>query len=84
MSKSAVKPTIGRVVIYVWPEEEIKKNNFTPVSPAVIVNTFEHTSYENSEVNLKVLSDGVNNVWATSVPYSETKEPSTWHWPPRD
>jgi len=23
-------------------------------------------------------------VWRTSIPYSETHEPGTWHWPPRD
>lgn len=85
-SKSPVPPSIGRVVIYVWPEDVNKQldNNGADVSPAIIVRTWEDTAYENDEVNLKVLADGEKNIWATSVPYSETKEPGTWHWPSRN
>lgn len=82
MAKSPQKPSVGRTVIYVWPEDKKQLyNNNADVSPAVIVRTWEDTSYENDEVNLKVLADGENDVWATSIPYSETKEPRTWHWP---
>jgi hypothetical protein len=83
MGKSAVKPTVGRIVIYVWPEEMTVLNNHAAASPAVIVRTWEDTSYEDDEVNLKVLADGERDLWQTSVPYSETKEPFTWHWPDR-
>ena len=83
MAKSTVKPSAGRVVIYVWPEDARKENNNGETSPAVIVRTWEDTSYENDECNLKVLADGEKDVWATSVPYSETNELRTWHWPPR-
>lgn len=83
MAKSMVKPSQGRVVIYVWPEHKKEGNNHGDTSPAVIVRTWEDTSYQNDECNLKVLSDGENNLWVTSVPYSETNEPNTWHWPPR-
>jgi len=80
--ESAVKPTIGRTVIFVWPvDKRVLHNNNAEESPAVIVRTWENSSYENSEVNLKVLADGPNDEWVTSVPYSETNEPGTWHWP---
>lgn len=81
--KSEVKPTAGRIVVYVWPEEEKQNNNGAETSPAIIVRTWEETSYENDECNLKVFADGASDVWATSVPYSEGKEPRTWHWPAR-
>ena len=81
--KSQIKPSIGRVVIVVLPEVMVPFNNHSPLAPAVIVNTLEDTSYEDSEVNLKVLNDAVENTWMTSVPYSEGMEHGTWHWPPR-
>jgi len=84
MAKSTIKPSVGRIVIYVWPaERREKKNNGAETSPAIIVRTWEETSYENDECNLKVLSDGENDEWQTSVPYSESNIPDTWHWPPR-
>lgn len=82
--KSEIKPIIGRIVIYVMPNEvEIQRNNGSFEAPAVIVNTLENTSYQDSEVNLKVLTDSIEDCWATSVPYSTTAAPGTWHWPPR-
>ena len=83
--KPAMKPTSGRVVIYVWPEDETKNNNNGKTSPAVVVNAWEdnETYQDEGKVNLKVLADGPDNPWATSVPYSETGEPRTWHWPAR-
>lgn len=57
-------------------------NASTTPLPAIIVNTWEHTSYENDEVNLKVFTDGSNDIWPTSIPHDqETKAPGTWHWP---
>ena len=82
MGKSAVKPTIGRVVIFVPKEGE--SHNGAVLLPATIVRTWENTSYENDEVNLKIHTDGPTDEWKTSVPYSETKEPDTWHWPIRE
>lgn len=85
--KSNVKPSIGRVVIYVWgddPQDKVDHNNHADVSPAIVVRTWGNTAYENDEVNLRILADGQSVQWKTSVPYSETKEPNTWHWPERN
>jgi hypothetical protein len=82
MSKSSKPYSIGRIVMYV-PEgsHTPEAHNSAKVLPAIIVRTWEETSYENDEVNLKVFTDGPTDTWRTSVPYSETKEPGTWHWP---
>jgi hypothetical protein len=61
--------------------EEDKNTNHTGPWPAVIAQTWEATSYQHDEVNLKVLADGPTDFWRTSVPYSEDKQPGTWHWP---
>lgn len=81
--KSKVTPSVGRIVIFVWRgDKKVLHNNGADVSPAVIVRTWEDVpTYENSEVNLKVLADGPNDQWETSVPYSEDKKAGTWHWP---
>lgn len=81
--KSPKPYSIGRVVIYTPTEEDnnIAGGNKALALPAIIVATWEHTSYENDEVNLKVLSDGFNDLWKTSVPYDETGTPGTWKWP---
>lgn len=81
--KSQIKPSVGRIVIYVVPETEVALNNGALEAPAIIVRTWEDTGYQNDEVNLKVFKDYLENTWATSVPYSEINEPGTWHWPPR-
>lgn len=60
--------------------EDFGGNSTSPL-PAIIVRTWEETSYQNDEVNLKVFTDAGHNAWRTSVPYSEGKEPNTWHWP---
>jgi hypothetical protein len=81
--KSPKPYSIGRVVIYTPTEEDnnIAGGNRATALPATIVATWEHTSYENDEVNLKVLSDGFNDLWKTSVPYDEAGTPGTWKWP---
>ncbi|WP_315822991.1 hypothetical protein [Paraflavitalea speifideaquila] len=80
--KSPKPYSLGGTVLYV-PEatDGLCSNNGAKVLPAVIVRTWENTSYESDEVNLKVFTDGEINAWRTSVPYSEGKEPNTWHWP---
>jgi len=81
MNKSPIIPSIGRVVIYVPVENSVETSNYAKEVPAIVVRTWENTSYENTEVNLRVLTDGPEVTWQTSVPYSETNEPGTWHWP---
>ncbi len=87
MGVSLIKPSVGRIVRYVPRNDQAllpESNNGATVLPAIVVKTWENTSYENDEINLKVFTDGDTDAWVTSVPYSETKEPRTWHWPPRD
>jgi hypothetical protein len=77
--------TPGRIVHYVLPDGRSKGEH----RPAVIVRTW--TGHSPDMVNLQVFTDGLNDfevdkpgssgiLWATSVHYSETKEPNTWHW----
>lgn len=84
MSKTEQKPSVGRIVMFVPNEDDQEtRHNQAEILPAVVVRTWEDTSYENDEVNLKVLTDGPADTWRTSVPYNSEKKPGTWHWPER-
>ncbi len=80
----------GRIVHYVLPNGYSAGDH----RPAIIVRVFD-SMRESGTVNLLVFTDCNNDVdpkdpqttsygsgvaWATSVHYSETKEPRTWHW----
>lgn len=72
----------GRIVHYVLPDGTEKHR------AAIIVNAWTNGGGENGCVNLTVFTDWTNDSkdgsavsWATSVHYSKTKEPGTWHWP---
>lgn len=71
-----MKPTIGRVVIYIVAPPNNLRNNGATEAPAEVVRVFD-----DGKVNLKVSLDGPDTVWVTSV--VEGTEPGTWHWPPR-
>lgn len=71
----------GRIVMYVPAEGETFSGNNTSPLAATIVQTWEETSYQNDEVNLKVHTDAPADAWVTSVPYSDAKAPRSWHWP---
>lgn len=76
----------GRITHYVLPDGRNKGEH----RPAIIVKTWG--SLPHSAVNMQVFVDGLNDypvdhaasftgfLWKTSVPYSENKEPGTWHW----
>ena len=88
--------TIGRVVYFVFDQSsadqvQAGRNLFTSglqetgnmvmvgdIYPAIIVRMFGGTS-----VNLKVMLDGTDTYWATSVPYDAAHGPRSWHWPDR-
>ena len=76
------KPSIGRIVIFVYPEgeEHLKKNNRAVEAPAIVTRVWDA---EVGMVNLKVQNDGSENTWAPSVKYSEEPVPYSWHWPAR-
>ena len=69
-----MKPTIGTIVIYHCNEEEEKKNNFQKDAPAVITAVWGENC-----VNLKVLLDGIENLWKTSC--VEASGENCWSWP---
>lgn len=71
-----MKPTIGRVVIYLLPTNHKLHNNGAVEAPAMVVRVFD-----DGKCNLKVQLDGNDTTWATSV--LEGTTPGTWHWPPR-
>lgn len=73
--------TEGRMVHYVLPDGRSSGEH----RPAIVVKVWNKaTGY----VNLQVITDGSNDGdpyaagihWATSISYSEGKEPRTWHW----
>lgn len=69
------KPTIGRTVIYRFPDhEQIPLNNYAEVAPAVITRVWTDDC-----VNLKVLADGPFDLWKTSV--TQGDGPHQWKWP---
>lgn len=78
--------TEGRIVHYVMNEG----NSIGQHRPAIVVNAWhENGEYQKEgRVNLCVFSDFGNDgeqfnkgpFWATSVPYSATPIPFSWHW----
>jgi hypothetical protein len=70
-------PSIGRIVVYTAERNspEALPNN-TLLMPAIITKV-----WPDGEVNLKILCDGPQNTWRSCVPYSESEEINTWHWP---
>jgi hypothetical protein len=66
-----------------WPEG-VQAHIGNPVAagdiyPAMVVRVFDEAALSRS-INLKVMLDGSDDYWATSVPYDEAKRPATWHW----
>jgi hypothetical protein len=71
-----MKPTIGKIVYYKlpdWDKTSINGNK-SDILPAVIVAVWSDTS-----VSLKVITDGLNDLWKTSVQFGDTT--GTWSWP---
>ncbi|PIB28896.1 hypothetical protein BFP77_08240 [Maribacter sp. 4U21] len=73
-----MNPTIGRVVVYTPTKAENDKikglgSNPQKEVPAIIVAVNE------KDVNLKVLCDGADTLYASNV--SEGKKEGQWKWP---
>jgi hypothetical protein len=74
------KVTIGSDVLFVLED----KYGEDQIRPGKVVRV-----WNDEMVQLQVFTDGTNDgaqyasgiYWATSVQYSETHEPRTWHWP---
>jgi len=47
------------------------------IVPAMVVRVWDT---DIGSVNLKVILDGPDTYWATSVTYSAGKRPRSWHW----
>jgi hypothetical protein len=82
--------TEGHIVHFVT-DRPLSAGETPDIRPAMIVRIWDRLS---GCVNLQVFTDGDNDlkftdsrgsnvVWKTSRLYSETREPGTWHWPPR-
>jgi hypothetical protein len=69
-----MKTTIGRMVVYHCNKEEKEKNNHQETAPAIITAAWSDTC-----VNLKVILDGENDLWKTSVPLGDLE--NQWSWP---
>lgn len=86
------KPSIGRIVHYCLDEADRSQiaatggNHGLIVQPAVIVAV-----HSDDCVNLKVLIDGPQDLWVTSIMHfdpatgDDAAQPAngTWRWPPR-
>jgi hypothetical protein len=68
-----MKPTIGRIVIFNVPEDIRPKVNHAEQLPAIIVRVWSEDM-----VNLKVITDGINDIWITSVHKGD--EVNQWNW----
>ena len=73
-SVNNMEPTIGRIVHFNVPEDMKPKVNWAEKLPAVIVRV-----WSNDCVNLKIITDGVEDIWQTSVP--KGTEVNQWEWP---
>ncbi len=80
-----MKPTIGRIVIYKFSEQDKERlkemgsphpNNGAAEAPAVIVRVWSDIC-----VNLKVLCDEASDLWVTSVLQGDGER--QWSWLPR-
>jgi len=47
------------------------------IYPAMVVRVWSGNA---GSINLKVMLDGTDTFWATSVPFSEEKTLRSWHW----
>jgi hypothetical protein len=76
--KSDIKmePTIGRIVIFNMPDylKNGVNGNKSDKLPAIIVAVWSETT-----VNLKIITDGQNDLWVTSA--SQGDGPNQWNWP---
>lgn len=87
-----MKPSIGRIVLFVQEKREAYQPKEGPRLtlnlPAIITAVWGDTC-----VNLQVFTDGTNSddlnmspvKWVTSASLddSDAPQPRTWHWPPR-
>jgi len=79
------KVSVGRIVHFVL--ESPDHSGVHHHRPAIVVR-----AWNDDMVQLQVFTDASNDgaqggggvVWQTSVHYSETHEPRSWHWPERD
>ena len=78
-----MKPTIGRIVIYNTTEADKAKMraaglngtcNVQDILPAIIVAVWSDEC-----VNLKVITDGILDLWVTSALKGD--QPMNWNWP---
>lgn len=75
------KAAVGRIVIY-QPSEHDKeaRNNSASEVPAIIVHAWDDVC-----LNLKVFTDGNQDLWRTSVQRSDVAPAgsNSWRWPER-
>ena len=78
-----MKPSIGRTVIYVQPQDEHPVNG-TREHPAVVTRV-QNPGVETPYCNLQVLFDAGSVTPRTSVPQfnAEAAEAGGWKWPDR-
>ena len=69
-----------RIKVVKWPVgaqahigNDVKSGD---ILPAIVLRVWGDSGCS----NLKVMLDGSDEYWATSVNFDETKQPGTWHW----
>lgn len=73
-SENKMEPTIGRIVHFNVPKDMKPKVNYADKLPAMIVRV-----WSNDCVNLKIITDGMEDIWQTSV--LKGTEVNQWEWP---
>src|SRR5579872_6369580 len=86
ISMKKQKPTVGRTVIVVLDENSSIKLGGNheynakdkSIAPAIVTAVWGDTC-----INAKVMGDGPENIWLTSIDLDESEAPNprTWHWP---
>jgi hypothetical protein len=73
-SNNKMETTIGRIVHFNVPEDMKPKVNWAEKLPAIIVRV-----WSNDCVNLKIITDGIEDIWQTSIP--KGSDVNQWEWP---
>lgn len=78
--RTSAQSIAERIKVLAWPVgaqahmgNEVKAGD---IYPAMVLRVWGDSGCS----NLKVMLDGSDEYWATSVSYEETKTPGSWHW----
>ncbi len=78
--RTSAQSIAERIKVLAWPVgaqahigNDVKAGD---ILPAMVLRVWGDSGCS----NLKVILDGSDEYWATSVSFDDTKQPGTWHW----